>query len=82
MSGYSIQFAGAVGVSNCAGAPRLKFFAGRLNISLPSPDGLVPEPQDSIDKIIARMGDAGFKPTEIVGMCLYLGPRGGSTKRS
>ncbi|KAJ7090954.1 heme peroxidase [Mycena crocata] len=64
--GDFIQFAGAVGVSNCAGAPRLEFLAGRLNTSLPSPPGLVPDPFDPVDKIIARMGDAGFSPNEIV----------------
>ncbi|TFK33106.1 manganese peroxidase isozyme precursor [Crucibulum laeve] len=64
--GDMIQFAGAVGVSNCIGAPRLEFMAGRLNFSLPSPDLLVPEPSDSVDSIIARMGDAGFNPAEIV----------------
>ncbi|KAJ6535206.1 heme peroxidase [Mycena vulgaris] len=64
--GDFIQFAGAVGVSNCPGAPRLEFMAGRLNFSLPSPDGLVPDPFDSVDKIIGRMGDAGFSPNEIV----------------
>ncbi|KAJ7443556.1 heme peroxidase [Mycena latifolia] len=61
-----IQFAGAVGVSNCPGAPRLEFLAGRLNISLPSPPGLVPDPFDPVDKILDRMGDAGFSPNEIV----------------
>ncbi|KAG6910464.1 vacuolar protein sorting-associated protein 1 [Tephrocybe rancida] len=64
--GDFIQFAGAVGVSNCPGAPRLAFLAGRLNASLPSPDLLVPEPSDSVDTIIARMGDAGFSPNEVV----------------
>ena len=63
---FSIQFAGAVGVSNCAGGPRLSFFAGRPNTSEPSPDLLVPEPSDPNDKIFARMGDAGFTPNEIV----------------
>lgn len=53
-------------MSNCAGAPRLEFLAGRSNFSLPSPDLLVPEPSDSVDTIIARMGDAGFSPNEIV----------------
>ncbi|KAJ6578484.1 manganese peroxidase isozyme precursor [Mycena capillaripes] len=64
--GDFIQFAGAVGVSNCAGAPRLEFLAGRLNISLPSPPGLVPDPFDPVDKIIDRFADAGFSPNEIV----------------
>ena len=61
----SIQFAGAVGVSNCAGGPHLQFLAGRSNISQPSPDLLVPEPSDSNDKIFARMADAGFSPAEV-----------------
>ena len=63
---HSIQFAGAVAVSNCAGGPRLQFLAGRSNISQPSPDLLVPEPSDPNDKIFARMGDAGFSPVEVV----------------
>ena len=42
--GDFIQFAGAVGVSNCPGAPRLQFFAGRPAPTQASPDLLVPEP--------------------------------------
>ncbi|KAJ7707847.1 versatile peroxidase VPS1 [Mycena olivaceomarginata] len=64
--GDFIQFAGAVGVSNCAGTPRLEFLAGRLNFSIASPPGLVPNPFDPVDKIIARFADAGFAPNEIV----------------
>ncbi|KAM5537513.1 hypothetical protein V8D89_008840 [Ganoderma adspersum] len=64
--GDFIQFAGAVGVSNCAGGPRLQFLAGRSNISRPSPDLLVPEPSDDNNKIFARMSDAGFSPVEVV----------------
>ncbi|KAJ6532871.1 versatile peroxidase VPS1 [Mycena vulgaris] len=64
--GDFIQFAGAVGVSNCPGAPRLEFLAGRSNNSQASPPDLVPEPFDSADKIIARFADAGFSPNEIV----------------
>ncbi|KAF4563214.1 Versatile peroxidase vpl2 [Pleurotus pulmonarius] len=68
--GDFIQFAGAVGVSNCAGGARIPFHAGRLNISLPSPDLLVPEPSDSVDTILARMGDAGFSPNEVVDLLI------------
>ena len=42
--GDFIQFAGAVGVSNCPGAPRLNFFAGRPQPTQASPDLLIPEP--------------------------------------
>ncbi len=62
----SIQFAGAVGVSNCAGGPRLQFLAGRSNDSQPAPAGLVPKPEDSIDSILSRMADAGFSSDEVV----------------
>jgi hypothetical protein len=63
---FSIQFAGAVGVSNCAGGPHLQFLVCRSNYSQPAPDGLVPEPADSVDKILARFADAGFSPSEVV----------------
>ncbi|PSR78715.1 hypothetical protein PHLCEN_2v7304 [Hermanssonia centrifuga] len=50
-----IQFAGAVAVSNCPGAPQLNAFVA----TQPAPDGLVPEPFDSVDHILARFADAG-----------------------
>ncbi|KAI0093324.1 lignin peroxidase [Irpex rosettiformis] len=64
--GDFVQFAGAVGVSNCIGGPRLQFLAGRSNISRASPDNLVPEPTDSSEKIFERMQDIGFSPIEVV----------------
>ena len=64
----SIQLAGAVGFSNCAGAPRLEFLFGRPEATTASPDLLVPEPFDTIDKILARFGDAGFSPEEVVAL--------------
>ncbi|KAK7455904.1 Versatile peroxidase vpl1 [Stygiomarasmius scandens] len=66
--GDFIQFAGAVGVSNCPGSPRLEFLAGRPNVTQPSPPDLVPEPQDSVVKILARMADATFSPNELVAL--------------
>ncbi|KAI0061057.1 manganese peroxidase isozyme precursor [Artomyces pyxidatus] len=65
-----IQFAGAAGVTNCAGGPRLQFLAGRSNISRASPDLLVPEPSDATDKIFARMLDAGFSITDTVDLLI------------
>ncbi|KAL0956143.1 hypothetical protein HGRIS_002306 [Hohenbuehelia grisea] len=67
-AGDFIQFAGAVGVSNCAGAPRLNFFLGRPPAKAASPDLLVPEPFDSVTKILARFADAGFTPNEVVAL--------------
>ena len=40
----SIQFASAVGVSNCPGAPRLEFLLGRPRATRPAQDLTVPEP--------------------------------------
>ena len=42
--GDFIQFAGAIAVSNCPGAPRLEFLLGRPPPVAASPDLLVPEP--------------------------------------
>nr|AZJ17939.1 manganese peroxidase [Irpex lacteus] len=64
--GDFVHFAGAVAASNCLGGPRLQFMAGRPNNSRASPDGLVPQPTDGVDKIFARMADAGFSPVELV----------------
>ena len=52
--------------TNCPGAPRLQFLAGRPNATIPAEIGTVPEPQDSVDSILARMGDAGFSPAELI----------------
>ncbi|KAH8102146.1 manganese peroxidase 1 precursor [Cristinia sonorae] len=64
-----IQFAGAVAVSNCPGAPRLPFFLGRVSGTEAAPDGLVPEAFHSANQILSRFADAGpvgFSPTEVV----------------
>ncbi|EJF56747.1 manganese peroxidase [Dichomitus squalens LYAD-421 SS1] len=67
--GDLVQFAGAVAITNCPGAPQLEFLAGRPNGTAPAIDGLIPEPQDSIDDILARFDDAGgFTPFEVVSL--------------
>nr|P19136.1 RecName: Full=Manganese peroxidase H4; AltName: Full=MP-I; AltName: Full=Peroxidase manganese-dependent H4; Flags: Precursor [Phanerodontia chrysosporium]AAA33746.1 Mn-dependent peroxidase precursor [Phanerodontia chrysosporium] len=64
-----VQFAGAVALSNCPGAPRLEFMAGRPNTTIPAVEGLIPEPQDSVTKILQRFEDAGnFSPFEVVSL--------------
>ncbi|KAJ6624592.1 manganese peroxidase 3 [Mycena sp. CBHHK59/15] len=69
--GDFIQFAAAVSLSLCPGAPRVGFMMGRPlpRAPAPGPDGLVPEPFDSVDVILARMADAGgFTPAEVVAL--------------
>ncbi|VDB85017.1 unnamed protein product [Peniophora sp. CBMAI 1063] len=64
-----IQFAGAVGITNCPGAPKLEFLLGRKDGTRPAPDGTVPLPFDPITKILARMDDGGsFTPAEVVAL--------------
>ncbi|KZV89188.1 manganese-repressed peroxidase [Exidia glandulosa HHB12029] len=64
--GDAIMFGTAVGMSLCPGAPRLPAFVGRPDATRPAPDKTVPEPQDELSTIFARMADAGFSPTELV----------------
>ncbi|KAJ7879825.1 Mn peroxidase MNP3 [Mycena leptocephala] len=69
--GDFIQFAAAVSLSLCPGAPRVGFMMGRPlpRAPAPGPDGLVPEPFDSVKVILARMADAGgFTPAEVVAL--------------
>ncbi|TFK27219.1 hypothetical protein FA15DRAFT_217622 [Coprinopsis marcescibilis] len=64
--GDILNFANAVGLTNCPGAPRLEFLAGKSNSSQPSPPGLIPGPGNTADAILNRMGDAGFSHDETV----------------
>ncbi|THV06759.1 fungal versatile peroxidase from pleurotus Eryngii [Dendrothele bispora CBS 962.96] len=66
--GDFIQLAGAVGVANCPGAPRIPYFFGRPAPKAASPDGMIPEPFDSVDKILARFSDAGFSSAEVIAL--------------
>jgi len=68
--GDFIQFAGAVSMSLCPGAPKVGFMMGRpvAKAPAPGPNGLVPEPFDSVASILARMGDAGFSPAEVIAL--------------
>ncbi|KAF8803341.1 heme peroxidase [Phlegmacium glaucopus] len=65
-AGDFVHLAAAVGISNCPGAPSLKFFFGRPPPVAPAPDLTVPEPTDSVTAIIARFADAGFGIHQIV----------------
>ncbi|KAF8803272.1 manganese peroxidase 1 [Phlegmacium glaucopus] len=67
-AGDFVHLAAAVGISNCPGAPSLKFFFGRPPPLAPAPDLTVPEPTDSVTAIIARFADAGFSVPEIVAL--------------
>ncbi|EMD37363.1 fungal class II heme-containing peroxidase [Gelatoporia subvermispora B] len=68
-AGDLVQFAGAVALTNCPGAPRLQFMAGRPNATAPAVIGLIPQPQDNVTSILDRFADAGnFSPFEVVSL--------------
>ncbi|KIJ33523.1 class II peroxidase [Sphaerobolus stellatus SS14] len=68
-AGDLIQFSAAVGITNCPGAPRLKVLLGRPNATAPAPQGLIPEPTDSVTTILARFADAGnITASEVVAL--------------
>ncbi|TFK27218.1 heme peroxidase [Coprinopsis marcescibilis] len=64
--GDILNFANAMGLSNCPGAPRLQFLAGKSNSSQPSPPGLIPGPGNDVNTILNRMADAGFSASDTV----------------
>ncbi|KAJ8520007.1 hypothetical protein ONZ45_g3115 [Pleurotus djamor] len=64
--GDFVALAGTLGVSNCAGAPQMQLAIGRPVAKAPSPIGLVPQPFDSVEDILARMLDIGFEFFEVV----------------
>jgi len=66
--GDFIQFAGALSLVNCPGAPQVKFAFGRPQPKAASPPNLVPEPFDNVDTILARFASAGFSPEEVVAL--------------
>ncbi|EJD07914.1 manganese peroxidase [Fomitiporia mediterranea MF3/22] len=67
-AGDLVHFAGAFGITNCEGTPQVQFLAGRPNATAAAPDGLVSQPGDSVDTIIARFADAGFSSDELVAL--------------
>lgn len=69
-AGDLIQFAAAVGITNCPGAPRLQFLAGRPNATIPASDHTVPDPEQSVDTILARVHDAGLTTEDMVNLLI------------
>jgi len=64
--GDIIQFAGAVGLSNCVGAPQIQTFVGRPAATAASPPNLLPLPTDDVTSILARFNDAGISTANAI----------------
>jgi hypothetical protein len=68
-TGDAIFLATAVGMTLCPGGPKLAVKIGRPPPKAAAPDGLVPNPFDTLDSIFARMNDAGgFTPNDVVSL--------------
>jgi hypothetical protein len=65
---YSIQFAGALSLSVCPGAPQVKFSIGRPAPKEPAPDFIVPQPVNTTDELIAAFAAVNFSPAELVAL--------------
>ncbi|KAF4589491.1 ligninase H2 precursor [Ophiocordyceps camponoti-floridani] len=63
-----IQFAANVATVTCPLGPRVRSFVGRRDTSEPAPDGLLPEPTDNADRLIALFLDKTISPDELVAL--------------
>ena len=62
----SVQWADALSLCACPGAPRVKFSLRRPQPIPASPPNLVPEPFDNVTTILARFNSVGFSPQEVI----------------
>ena len=60
--------AGALSLSVCQGAPRVKFAIGRPFPRRPAPDFIVPQPVNTTDELIAAFAAVNFSPAELVAL--------------
>ncbi|PBK67950.1 manganese peroxidase precursor [Armillaria solidipes] len=72
-AGDFIQLSGAVGLTNCPGAPQLNFLFGCPTAIEPAQDKLVPEPFDTVTDIIARFTDAGVTTPQLIALLSLYG---------
>ena len=65
---YSIQLAGALSLTVCPGAPRVKYFIGRPPPKGPAPDFIVPQPVNTTDELLAAFAAVDFSPEELISL--------------
>ncbi|KAF2680306.1 class II peroxidase [Lentithecium fluviatile CBS 122367] len=64
----TIQFAQAVALAVCPGGPRIRALVGRQDSSTPAPEGIVPDPSDSVASILATFAAVGLSTTDVVAL--------------
>ena len=65
---YSIQFAGALSLTLCPGAPKVKFSIGRPPPTAPAPDYIIPQPVNTTDELLDAFAAINFSPEELVAL--------------
>ena len=65
---YSIQLAGAISLSVCPGAPKVKYYIGRPQPTAPAPNFIVPQPTNTTDELLAAFAAVGFSPAELIAL--------------
>ena len=65
---YSIQFAGALSLTVCPGAPQVKFSIGRPAPKGPAPDFIVPQPVNTTTQLINAFEAVGLSASELVAL--------------
>ena len=65
---YSIQFAGAISLTLCPGAPQVNFSIGRPPPKAPAPKFLIPQPVNTTDELLTLFAGVGFSPAELIAL--------------
>jgi hypothetical protein len=64
----SIQFAGALSLTVCPGAPKVEFVIGRPPPLGPAPDFIVPQPVNTTDQLLAAFSAIDFTSQELIAL--------------
>ena len=64
----SIQFAAALSLTVCPGAPKVNFSIGRPAPLAPAPQFVIPLPTNTTDELIASFAAVGFSSDELVAL--------------
>ncbi|KAJ6528946.1 heme peroxidase [Mycena capillaripes] len=66
--GDIVHLAGVLAVLACPGGPAIPAFVGRTAPTNIAPTGLLPNPEDPVDKLVARFADMGFSVRDLIAL--------------
>ena len=65
---YSIQFAAALSLSLCPGAPKVNFSMGRPPPTGPAPPNIIPQPFNTVDELLDIFAGLNISSDELVAL--------------